>query len=78
MNAQAFMGGFVGRPSFDYFSWPPRKVGRLPGATGKTFCFKEIAISADALQPFVTIQQEKTKGLRPLATPYSFCTPEKE
>ncbi len=34
MNAQAFMGGLVGRPSFAYFSWPPRKVGRLPGATG--------------------------------------------
>ena len=78
MNAQAFMGGFVGRPSFAYFSWPARKVGRLPGATGKTFCFKGIASLADGPQPLVIIQQEKTKGLRPLATPYSFCTPEKE
>ena len=34
MNAQAFMGGLVGRPSFANFSWPARKVGRLPGATG--------------------------------------------
>jgi hypothetical protein len=34
MNAQTFMGGLVGRPSFAYFSWPARKVGRLPGATG--------------------------------------------
>jgi hypothetical protein len=72
------MGGLVGRPSFAYFSWPARKVGRLPGATGKVFVGQRTGSSQSFFKIFRRMQQKQTKGLRPLATPYSFCAPEKE
>jgi hypothetical protein len=78
VNAQAFTGGLVGRPSFAYFSWPSRKVGRLPGATGKVFVFNASSPRIYVFSFAKGRNSQKLKGLRPLATPYSFCSPEKE